>query len=498
MHSPAMARAKNSASPADICKILRAELMGLDAGKYLSPKDDDVCQEYAGLIVSLLKATPRLNTGLLKIACVQAFQVSESEAHMFSSKIIQCVSYCRNKAKSFTTGSKTAHGVKLIVKTLNSFKTPCVELTASLKKRALSRMHSDESKSSNKRVKPIDGNSTCKIAGSSSRASQSEICAIYGLKEKVSLPLMEDDFVCVSDDASSVPSQVSPQKVQEIHDSPKKTNSNAVWLNSESCCLQRLSLGGVIHSAKMEQGKDGFCDAFFDEESPIKTEMPNLTLYIKQEALKRPAAAKKKVMKKPSKQEIDSLDGSCSEEQSQQEDKISSGGLTPNQGGNPPIAAASKTKAAKPKVAAASTAKASKPPLAAASTAKASKPPLAAATTKTTTKPTPAAASQSPAAKGLVAAASETKTTKPPFEAAAAIHPKNITFKSEVWGECKAEFYKDKSYCRAKSAEGKWICLVSCQKKQHHNIVQTLISAVKAGASRESLWAQKRVLEATD
>jgi len=50
--------------------------------------------------------------------------------------------------------------------------------------------------------------------------------------------------------------------------------------------LVRLFPDGILQKAKMKPGSQGFCEAFFDEEGPINTELPNIML---QPIQKRPA-----------------------------------------------------------------------------------------------------------------------------------------------------------------------------------------------------------------
>ena len=65
---------------------------------------------------------------------------------------------------------------------------------------------------------------------------------------------------------------------------------------------------------------------------------------------------------------------------------------------------------------------------------------------------------------------------------------KNRVFEAQGYGECKAEFYRNKSYIRHKNAEGKLAMVVGCAFGQDHKrVVAALISHVQQGKSRAEL-----------
>lgn len=65
---------------------------------------------------------------------------------------------------------------------------------------------------------------------------------------------------------------------------------------------------------------------------------------------------------------------------------------------------------------------------------------------------------------------------------------KNFAFKAKFWGECKAEFYSQKSYLRRyDDASGKYVMIIGSTAPQHKKICYQLVKHVKAGLSQEAL-----------
>ena len=71
---------------------------------------------------------------------------------------------------------------------------------------------------------------------------------------------------------------------------------------------------------------------------------------------------------------------------------------------------------------------------------------------------------------------------------------KNCCFSSDFWGDCKAEFYRDKSYIRAKH-EGSYKMIIGCsQTARHKHVCFQLIKYVKQGRSKEELLELRAAL----
>ena len=91
-----------------------------------------------------------------------------------------------------------------------------------------------------------------------------------------------------------------------------------------------------------------------------------------------------------------------------------------------------------------------------------------------------------PAAAGLDRL-SAPRVTESPGKKLAETLP-NFTFCAKVWGECKAEFYAQKSYIRRwDTSASKYVMVIGSSAPDHKKICQLLTKHVKAGLSREDL-----------
>eukprot|EP00438_Fugacium_kawagutii_P024892 Skav230367 [mRNA] locus=scaffold4112:352:7335:+ [translate_table: standard] len=72
----------------------------------------------------------------------------------------------------------------------------------------------------------------------------------------------------------------------------------------------------------------------------------------------------------------------------------------------------------------------------------------------------------------------------------------NFSFKAKSWGDCKAEFYSQKSYLRYyDSSAGKYVMIIGSSAPQHQKICSQLVKHVKAGLSHEDLLrARERIV----
>ena len=98
----------------------------------------------------------------------------------------------------------------------------------------------------------------------------------------------------------------------------------------------------------------------------------------------------------------------------------------------------------------------------------------------------------------------ENAKVKPPFKrgrsasSTMTIHMQNEKFSSDHYGECKAEYYKDKSYIRQKSATepGKWVSIIGRTAALHWIVCQKLIPHVVSGKSNDELYdIRKQLME---
>ncbi|CAK9068170.1 unnamed protein product [Durusdinium trenchii] len=105
-------RARNTASAAELCRLMRLHVGHLDEEKYRASNYEDVVTEYEELMLDILALTERPNRSALEAAATLE---------------------CRTKAKSVTSGAKTAASVLRVVKRLRdlgrSSATPLPALT---------------------------------------------------------------------------------------------------------------------------------------------------------------------------------------------------------------------------------------------------------------------------------------------------------------------------------------------------------------------------------
>lgn len=282
----AMARVKNTADVSVVVRVLRSELHGLEASKFMVQDDEVFIASYKDFLCQLLQKTQRPNASVVTQACMIAFKGTESgAATVFANRVAKAVQYCRTKGKSITSGTRTSEAVKAVCKHLGP-----MNLTQDLKKRALQRNSSNASdpspvrfKSSGHKDQPgdvfISKGSNLQLAKdrvAAMAASEQEILQLYGVKSqslgKPTLPILSS--------------------VVEIASSQEEFISPTMWLDSSALCMKRKK-GSTIESAKMVPGADGFAMAIFEGDAPIPTEMPNLMLSVlkKPATMKKPAAA---------------------------------------------------------------------------------------------------------------------------------------------------------------------------------------------------------------
>ena len=114
-------KAKNCATPAQVCRVLKANLSyGKVEGWLAEPSYDN--EEFAECffeaIKELLRLTPRPVKTCLVPGIVQAFSLPEGKADVLGSPMLNCISHARNLSKSMTSGTRTAKGLKVIINPL--------------------------------------------------------------------------------------------------------------------------------------------------------------------------------------------------------------------------------------------------------------------------------------------------------------------------------------------------------------------------------------------
>ena len=101
-------RAKNTATAADMARVLRGGVASLDDEKYLTIDLDKIVKIYEPVIMDLLRLTPRPTAGVLKLGSALAFSEknTDAECHAFGEKLYNAIVMCRDKSKSMSTGKK--------------------------------------------------------------------------------------------------------------------------------------------------------------------------------------------------------------------------------------------------------------------------------------------------------------------------------------------------------------------------------------------------------
>ena len=118
-------RAANTASPLQLQKIIRSNLSCLDVKLYGQASFDQICSSYDELIIDLLQATCRPTPKALEQAAKAALDDPDQAAcRQWSVAVCDAITYCRQKAKSMTSGSRLEPAVLKICRLLNTLKAP--------------------------------------------------------------------------------------------------------------------------------------------------------------------------------------------------------------------------------------------------------------------------------------------------------------------------------------------------------------------------------------
>ena len=460
-----MGRGKVSVDIKEVIKVIRGELHGgARLEDYAQADNEKVMDNYSQFIAALLKVCPYPSQGLIEDACKQAWDDKSDASVTFASRIIKAITHCRQKVKSMKTGIKLGPGCTQICKAIR------------ISNRGLKRKRSDESASSKKKGKGGKLQSKENVSktaatstSSSSKTDTASILALYGIKPSNDpvLPTLDDAFdswsstsCCeISDDDAIIfeaPDQKKPGPTtsgKDIQEPSAVQPFGEPWLCYKDMTLKRMGADGQMQLASMSAGKSGFAVARFpDTTVEIQTELPNLSLELQQLVFKKPASATKapKKAKKKAKPKVSKdADTDTSEDMVALQPKK----VTPAKSANlKKIAntAVSSTKAAPQAV------------------------------SKKTKIETGAASSTGPAPEVVIGA-----------------KPQNRPFQSEVYGQCKAEYYTAKSYIRH-VVDDKWKLIIQSTHARHWGIISSLSALVEAGKSKDELLAERVVLEAED
>ena len=272
-----MSRVKNLANVDVYIKVLKSNMPTFGA-EYQKASLEQVAADYYDFLEELLNKTPRPTKDLLVKACRKVHpEVAQEAVSTWASKILDTICFIRAKAKSSTSMAKVSFKIKGLVRLVKKLK----EHDPSTEKFGHSKSQSENS---------LDD---CFIMSegsksSSSKATRAEIFAAYGLGNDLG-----------SSKASSTPSTlaIKDREVIEIDPSQDTTAPIALqWFDASENVMKRKLADGTVCNAKMSVGRNGFLMMQFDCETPVETEIPNMMIT---PVLKRPAASKSKVFKRP-------------------------------------------------------------------------------------------------------------------------------------------------------------------------------------------------------
>ncbi|CAE7737313.1 Ank3 [Symbiodinium sp. CCMP2592] len=100
-------------------KLLKAELDGLDATKFMTTDMDKLVADCVVFMVALVKLTLRPSKKMLEAAAKAAFsKPTEQDCEKFASAICRGIQYCRKKVSSMTSGKKLDPDVNTLCRTL--------------------------------------------------------------------------------------------------------------------------------------------------------------------------------------------------------------------------------------------------------------------------------------------------------------------------------------------------------------------------------------------
>ena len=72
--------------------------------------------------------------------------------------------------------------------------------------------------------------------------------------------------------------------------------------------------------------------------------------------------------------------------------------------------------------------------------------------------------------------------------------PQNEVFESSSYGQCRAEYYTEKSYIRNRDASGKWRLIITTSSRKHWQIIKALIPHVRDGKTKKQLVEKRTQL----
>ena len=326
----AVFRPANTATPQQMTKVLRAGLDRPPDMKNLMHSDPEVVMkstEFPQLLQDILMCTPRPTPSLLEKAAVSAWDMSKSEAEAFAQRAASCISHCRLKHKSSTSGAKLSAAVKVVAEAFKAQGAGAGLLQGATKLQAkvspsppkapalpLGRGPASSASSSVPALisegppasRPSRPSSSTKSSGLLTRE---ELFKSLGLQPDLAAlspgPAGSPrSLIDLSSPAASAGSVSSPAPKKSTTKTPEALAdiATAQYVDSSRRAVVRQTAAGLV-VAKMSEGPGGFALVQFDDEEPFESEIPNIFLLSEADpsapSYKRPAAAGKNIKKRP-------------------------------------------------------------------------------------------------------------------------------------------------------------------------------------------------------
>jgi hypothetical protein len=280
---------KNTADVGTLAEVMRQVLGASFELTHIPDTYDGIAEVWQNLLQKLLSKTPRLNRKVLAAAAEEAFDMPPNKAGPWARSLVDCVSHCRLKLKSTTSGKKLSPAVLMIVAQLGmngkgrhkrlwpgGVRSAAAKLSPRKRQRSPSPGRQDH----------LDPQKIARM-----------YTACLQLSGRAGPVLSVDspgDMPSQGDEASVlVVSSQSPA----VSEADTDTESRC-YVDSQQLAMVKVKRNGESESANLVPGPAGFAVANFSDGSTRTSECPNLVLTL---PIKRPAAAKaaSDILKKP-------------------------------------------------------------------------------------------------------------------------------------------------------------------------------------------------------
>ena len=297
-------RVKNTASAADVAKVLRGSMASLRDDKFASADMNFIIEQNSETLVDLLKLTQRPTAKLVADGARLAFNCEASSGKLFGERMAAAVSHCRTKKNQMTTGKKLPDSLLKVIKALGCNSQSPSPITSPTTQKF------DRLWGSGKRLlrRVSSASSDCEVAEPTMKAAKlatptrTAVLSLYGASSSTghepSGVVSIDDSDGEATSAAGVSGAASAAGVSSAAGSQATKFVVREYLDKGKPCMMRCYNDGSCEESNMTPGPHGFAMSQFGADAPTETEVPNLVLVAKPGVMKKPAAAKG-VMKKP-------------------------------------------------------------------------------------------------------------------------------------------------------------------------------------------------------